>query len=36
MTPVSVVDADRGESALDGPIRLRILEDGSTTSHRLG
>jgi mannose-6-phosphate isomerase-like protein (cupin superfamily) len=36
MTPVSVVPPDGGEIALDGPIRLRILEDGSTTGHRLG
>jgi quercetin dioxygenase-like cupin family protein len=36
MTPVSVVLRDGGEIALDGPIRLRILEDGSTTGHRLG
>ena len=33
---VSVVRPDGGEIALDGPIRLRILEDGSTTAHRLG
>jgi pimeloyl-ACP methyl ester carboxylesterase/mannose-6-phosphate isomerase-like protein (cupin superfamily) len=33
---VSVVPADAGEIALDGPIRLRILEDGTTTAHRLG
>jgi pimeloyl-ACP methyl ester carboxylesterase/quercetin dioxygenase-like cupin family protein len=33
---VSVVDARAGEVALTGPVRLRILEDGSTTSHRLG
>jgi quercetin dioxygenase-like cupin family protein len=36
MTPISVVPPDGGEIALDGPIRLRILEDGSTTGHRLG
>jgi mannose-6-phosphate isomerase-like protein (cupin superfamily) len=36
MTPVSVVLPDDGEIALDGPIRLRILEDGRTTGHRLG
>lgn len=36
MTPVSVVPPDGGEPALDGQIRLRILEDGSTTAHRLG
>ena len=36
MIPVSVVPPDGGDTALDGPIRLRILEDGSTTAHRLG
>ena len=36
MTQVSVVPPDGGEIALDGPIRLRILEDGATTAHRLG
>ncbi len=36
MTRVSVVTPDAGETALTGPIRLRILEDGSTTAHRLG
>jgi pimeloyl-ACP methyl ester carboxylesterase/uncharacterized cupin superfamily protein len=35
-TRVSVVPPDGGETALQGPIRLRILEDGSTTAHRLG
>jgi mannose-6-phosphate isomerase-like protein (cupin superfamily) len=33
---VSVVPPDGGEIALEGPIRLRILEDGTTTGHRLG
>jgi pimeloyl-ACP methyl ester carboxylesterase/quercetin dioxygenase-like cupin family protein len=33
---VSIVWPDGGEIALDGPTRLRILEDGSTTAHRLG
>jgi pimeloyl-ACP methyl ester carboxylesterase/quercetin dioxygenase-like cupin family protein len=33
---VSIVGPDAGEVALDGPTRLRILEDGSTTAHRLG
>jgi pimeloyl-ACP methyl ester carboxylesterase/quercetin dioxygenase-like cupin family protein len=33
---VSVVGSGAGEFALNGPVRLRILEDGSTTSHRLG
>jgi pimeloyl-ACP methyl ester carboxylesterase/mannose-6-phosphate isomerase-like protein (cupin superfamily) len=35
-TRVSIVRPDGGEIALDGPTRLRILEDGSTTAHRLG
>lgn len=33
---VSIVGPDGGEVALNGPTRLRILEDGSTTGHRLG
>jgi pimeloyl-ACP methyl ester carboxylesterase/quercetin dioxygenase-like cupin family protein len=33
---VSVVSPEAGDVALNGPVRLRILEDGSTTSHRLG
>ena len=36
MTRVSIVRPDGGEIALQGPTRLRILEDGSTTAHRLG
>ncbi len=32
----SIVGPGDGEIALPGPIRMRILEDGSTTSHRLG
>jgi mannose-6-phosphate isomerase-like protein (cupin superfamily) len=36
MTDVSVVGPDGGESIQLGPIRIRILEDGSTTGHRLG
>ncbi len=36
LTTVSVVDPEAGEIALTGAVRLRILEDGSTTSHRLG
>jgi pimeloyl-ACP methyl ester carboxylesterase/quercetin dioxygenase-like cupin family protein len=36
ITQVSIVGPDGGEVALDGPTRLRILEDGSTTAHRLG
>jgi mannose-6-phosphate isomerase-like protein (cupin superfamily) len=33
---VSVVRPDGGESIQLGPTRMRILEDGSTTGHRLG
>jgi quercetin dioxygenase-like cupin family protein len=33
---VSVVGPDGGESIQLGPARMRILEDGSTTGHRLG
>jgi pimeloyl-ACP methyl ester carboxylesterase/mannose-6-phosphate isomerase-like protein (cupin superfamily) len=36
MPQVSIVRPDGGEVALDGPVRLRIIEDGSTTAHRLG
>src|SRR5271170_5149614 len=36
MTAISIVAPGQGELALAGPVRLRILEDGSTTSHRLG
>ena len=36
MTEVSIVGPTAGEMTLDGAIRLRILEDGSTTAHRLG
>jgi quercetin dioxygenase-like cupin family protein len=36
MAQVSVVGPDGGESIQLGPPRLRILEDGSTTGHRLG
>jgi quercetin dioxygenase-like cupin family protein len=36
MTDVSVVAPDGGEMIDLGPARIRILEDGSTTSHRLG
>src|SRR5713101_4896146 len=36
MTEVSIVRPDEGEVALSGPTKIRILEDGSTTSHRLG
>jgi mannose-6-phosphate isomerase-like protein (cupin superfamily) len=33
---VSVVGPDGGEAIQLGPTRMRILEDGSTTGHRLG
>ena len=36
MANVSVVGPAGGELTLTGPIQMRILEDGSTTSHRLG
>jgi mannose-6-phosphate isomerase-like protein (cupin superfamily) len=36
MTDVSVVLPGQGELALTGATQLMILEDGSTTSHRLG
>jgi pimeloyl-ACP methyl ester carboxylesterase len=36
MTPIAIVGPEDGEIALTGPIQLRILEDGSTTDHRLG
>ncbi|GAB3733461.1 hypothetical protein GCM10027598_58120 [Amycolatopsis oliviviridis] len=36
MARISIVGPEDGEIALSGPIRLRILEDGSTTDHRLG
>jgi mannose-6-phosphate isomerase-like protein (cupin superfamily) len=36
MTAISIVKPGQGELDLAGPVRLRILEDGSTTSHRLG
>jgi mannose-6-phosphate isomerase-like protein (cupin superfamily) len=36
MADVSIVGPEDGEVVLLGPIRMRILEDGSTTSHRLG
>jgi mannose-6-phosphate isomerase-like protein (cupin superfamily) len=36
MIEVSIVGPGEGEIALTGPTRMRILEDGSTTSHRLG
>jgi quercetin dioxygenase-like cupin family protein len=36
MAQVSVVGPDDGEPIQLGPVRMRILEDGSTTGHRLG
>ena len=37
MTRVSIIGPDDGESIRLGPaVRMRILEDGSTTGHRLG
>jgi hypothetical protein len=33
---VSVVGPDAGEPIHLGPTRMRILEDGPTTGHRLG
>ena len=36
MTQVSVVTAAKGEVIKLGPTQLRILEDGSTTGHRIG
>lgn len=33
---VTVVTAEQGESAAMGPLRTRILEDGSGTGNRLG
>jgi quercetin dioxygenase-like cupin family protein len=36
MTQVSLVEAGAGELIDLGPIRIRILEDGRSTDHRLG
>ena len=36
MANVSIIGPTEGELALTGPVQMRILEDGSTTSHRLG
>ncbi|MET9913846.1 cupin domain-containing protein [Streptomyces sp. NPDC006476] len=36
MNDVSLVGPDDGETIHLGPTRIRILEDGSTTGHRLG
>jgi hypothetical protein len=35
MAEISITGPHEGEIALSGPVRMRILEDGSTTSHRL-
>ena len=36
MTEVSIIAPDGGEAVQLGPARIRILEDGTTTDHRLG
>jgi mannose-6-phosphate isomerase-like protein (cupin superfamily) len=36
MADISVVGPADGEPTLAGPASVRIIEDGSTTSHRLG
>ncbi|MCF3134745.1 cupin domain-containing protein [Streptomyces olivochromogenes] len=36
MTDVSIVAPESGEVIALGPARMRILEDGATTAHRLG
>src|SRR6201996_7823559 len=36
MTKVAITGPDDGEAIQLGPIRMRILEDGTTTAHRLG
>jgi len=36
MTDLSIVGPDGGELIELGPARIRILEDGGTTAHRLG
>ena len=36
MAEISIVGLADGETALSGPATVRIIEDGSTTSHRLG
>ena len=36
MSRVLVVGRDGGELIQLGPVQIRILEDGSTTGHRLG
>ncbi|MEV7088702.1 cupin domain-containing protein [Streptomyces sp. NPDC093085] len=36
MAKVSIIGPDEGELFVNGPSRIRILEDGSNTEHRLG
>jgi mannose-6-phosphate isomerase-like protein (cupin superfamily) len=36
MAEISIVGPADGETALSGPATVRIIEDGGTTSHRLG
>jgi mannose-6-phosphate isomerase-like protein (cupin superfamily) len=36
MGKVSITGPEEGEIVLSGPTQMRILEDGSATSHRLG
>jgi mannose-6-phosphate isomerase-like protein (cupin superfamily) len=36
MAKVSITGPEEGEIVLSGPTQMRILEDGSATSHRLG
>ncbi|MFI5957593.1 cupin domain-containing protein [Cryptosporangium sp. NPDC051539] len=36
MVAVQIVGPDDGELIVNGPARIRILEDGSSTDHRLG
>lgn len=36
MSEIRMTGPGDGEVALSGPVSLRILEDGSTTAHRLG
>ncbi|HXA34211.1 MAG TPA: cupin domain-containing protein, partial [Acidimicrobiales bacterium] len=33
---VAIIRPDGGEAIQLGPVQMRILEDGSTTDHRLG
>lgn len=36
MANISIVGPNEGETYSSGPLRIRILEDGSSTDHRLG